>query len=719
MSGVALALLCACSESGQTPPRVDVVPDSSPEVTPDVVGDTTVNDSAVGDTETGPTDTHVATDTQVATDTIGPTEPIDPGRVVWRRLNRNEYRNTVGDLFGSELDPGVDLPADDLGYGFDNIASVLTLSPLHIELYERAARLLTEEATHPPVSEPVSLIVEAETAASNIVWGDPIEGGYYAGSGGELSGAVDVPLAGRYLFEVRAWEVPAGPEHGKLALWVSGVVVDVIDLMPEPAVYTVEVELIAGRHTLAVEFINDYWDDSVDPPADRNVVIDKFGLVGPQELQDYATSAWNRIVQCRPEALDRTCVENTVSRFASRAWRRPLETTDLDRLLELYDAAIAEGTPAAEALSLPLQAVMLSPRFIFKVELDRSGATRLDGYELATRLSFFLWSTMPDEALFAAAARGDLDTDSGVRQQVVRMLADPRAEALTRDFAGQWLYIRDVANIIPDPFSFPEFDESLRLAMTEELQRFFRTFVARDRSMIELVTATDTLVNRRLAEHYRLDTEPNAPTDDTTWVAMDIASVGRAGILSKAGLLSALSTPFRTSVVRRGKWTLSQLLCSEPSPPPPGVEGLLNTGSAANAKTMRERMELHKTEERCKTCHVAMDGIGFALEHFDGIGAWRDTENGEPIDATGALRGNTYDGPVELAAVVAADARLPECFIEKVMIYAIGRGVGGEDQPLIDRLVADFGARGHTFRALVELIATSEAFTHRMPEVAP
>ncbi|HRE90676.1 MAG TPA: DUF1588 domain-containing protein, partial [Myxococcota bacterium] len=264
---------------------------------------------------------------------------------------------------------------------------------------------------------------------------------------------------------------------------------------------------------------------------------------------------------------------------------------------------------------------------------------------------------------------------------------------------------------------FPEFDESLRLAMSEELVRFFRSFVETDRSMLELVTATDTWVNRRLAEHYRVETAPDAPPDDTTWVQMNLAPVSRAGILSKAGLLTALSTPFRTSVVRRGKWTLGQLLCSEPSPPPPGVEGLLGTGNAANAKTLREKMELHKTEDRCKTCHVAMDGIGYALEHFDGLGAWRDTENGEPIDATGTLRGSDYDGPVELASV--ADPRLPECLVEKVLIYATGRGLTGEDQPLIDRLVHDFGNRGHRFRALLELVATSEAFTHRRPEVAP
>lgn len=708
--GLALSLLLGCSESGGAP-KNDTAPDTSQNVGPDTSQD------VVPDT-TGPSDTDTSTPDTVAPD-------IDPGRVVYRRLNRTEYRNTVRDLFGpiaDLIDPAHDLPADDLGYGFDNIASVLTLSPLHLELYERAARLLTEAATTPPLTAPVSLFIEGEHAASTVEWGDPIDGAYFMGSGGDLSGAIDVPRTGRYTFELRAWETPAGPDRAQLALWVSGIMVGVVSLTPQPAVYTLEVELQAGRNTLAVEFLNDYWDPSVDPPADRNAVVDRFGLVGPDTLDDYATTPWAQLVQCRPEALrpdDRTCATNTVSRFARLAWRRPASAADLERLMALYDDAIAEGSAAHEALALPLQAALLSPRFIFKIETDRQDTTRLDGYELATRLAYFLWSTTPDETLLSAAANGELDTTPGIQAQVRRMLADPKSRALTTDFAGQWLYIRDVANIIPDPWAFPEFDESLRLAMTEELIRFFRTFVETDRSLIELVTASDTWVNRRLAEHYRLENDPQAPANDATWTAINAARVGRAGILSKAGLLAALSTPFRTSVVRRGKWTLGQLLCSEPSPPPPGVEGLLNTGSAANAKTLREKMELHKTEERCKTCHVAMDGIGYALEHFDGLGAWRDTDNGEPIDATGVLRGNAYDGPVELAAVVAADRRLPECYVEKVLIYAIGRGLTGEDQPLIDRIVHDFSNRGHRFRDLIELVATSEAFTHRRPEVAP
>lgn len=655
-------------------------------------------------------------------DTVGPgpAEPVTAGRVVWRRLNRTEYRNTVRDLFGTSLDPGVDLPSDDLGYGFDNVASVLTLSPLHLELYERAARLLTEEVTRVPVSEPQRLIVEGELADSSVEWGGVAGQAYFMGSSGELTGFVVAPADGRYAFEVRAWETPAGDEPAKLGLWVSGAMVGVVELTPSPRVHALELELEAGRHAVAVEFLNDYFDASTDPPADRNAVVDWFGLVGPEELEDYASSAWARMIQCRPAAFERSCAQSTVAEFARRAWRRPLEEAARERLMEVYDAAIYEGTPGPEALALVMQAVLLSPRFIFKVEQDRpvEGETRLDGYELAVRLSYFLWSTMPDEVLFEAARVGRLDTTEGIVAEVRRMIADPRSQALVDNFAGQWLYIRDIDNVFPDPWVFSEFDEALRSAMIEEMRRFFLSFVREDRSMLEMLTASETWVNRRLAEHYGVEDVANAPSDDGTWARVSTEGVGRRGLLSKAGLLTALSTPFRTSVVRRGKWTLGQLLCAEPSPPPPGVEGLLeaNNGPIDQSKSLRERMELHKSEERCRTCHVAMDGIGYALEHFDGIGAWRDDDRGHPIDATGVLRGQAYDGALQLAEVIAADARLPACFVDKVAIYALGRGLYGEDQPLLDRLVDDFAERGHRFPALIELVATSRAFTHRSVE---
>lgn len=693
----------ACDAQGAAPDKGD----EGEVATPDARVDAAPSVDGVGpgpDVDAGPD----------ASADVAPA-PILPGRVVWRRLNRTEYRNTLRDLLGTSLDPGKDLPSDDLGYGFDNIASVLTMSPLHLELYERSARVLADELTRPPITQTLRFSVEAEDLTIAGEYGSAMNDGFMLWSVGALAGTFDLPADGAWRFEMRAWETPAGDEAAKLALWVDGAMVHVFDLTATPAEYTLEVTLSKGRHAIEVEFINDFYE----APADRNALIDRFGLSGPLTLDVYEDTAWGRHVACRPEVIEvggtaaRACAEATVSALLPRAWRRPALASDTAALMALYDGAVADGAPALEALALPLQAVLLSPRFLFKVELDREGGA-LDGWEIATRLSYFLWSTMPDAALMEAAASGKLAEVEGIAAEVRRMLEDPRAEALVQNFAGQWLYVRDVDNAIPDPWVFPEFDDALRHAMAEEMRMFFRSFVTGDRSMIELLTATDTWVNRRLAEHYGL--EDGAPAADDVWVRMTIDGVGRRGVLTQAGLLTALSTPFRTSIVRRGKWVLGQLLCAEPSPPPPGVEGLIEVQTPGEApKTLREKMELHKTEERCKTCHKAMDAIGFGLEGFDGIGMARTSDNGFPIDDSGELRGQAFEGAIELAGIIAEDPRLPACMVEKVMIYALGRGLGGEDQPLIDRLIADFAARGHRFSALVELVATSEAF--RMREV--
>lgn len=680
-------------------------------------------DTSVGVDATAADDTAAAADDAVAdsaaADTVPPAPPIAPGNVVWRRLNRTEYRNTVRDLLGTRLDPGKDLPSDDLGYGFDNVASVLTMSPLHLELYQRAAAMLAAEVTSVPITTEVDETVEAETLPLSVDYG-AAQGTYFVlWSQGELTTDVELPKEATWRVEVRGWESHAGDEPALVATWVDGALVQTFALSEAVADHAIEMTLSAGRHAIGVEFINDYYDASVEPAADRNVFIDRFGVRGPVPLEDDATSAWGRHVKCQPAVMRtadvaaRTCAADTVRALADRAWRRPGDTAaGVESLMTLYDLAVADGAPPTEALAVPIEALLMSPRFLFKAEMPRDG-TALDGFEVATRLSYFLWSTMPDEALFAAAASGKLGDAAGIADEVARMLEDPKAEALVANFAGQWLYVRDVDNAIPDPWAFPEFDEPLRHAMAEEMRLFFRSFVFEDRSMIELLTATDTWVNRRLAEHYGLP-EAAVPADDETWVKTAVAGVGRRGVLSEAGLLTALSTPFRTSIVRRGKWVLSQLLCDTPSDPPPGVVGLIDgTPEGQAPRTLREKMELHKTEERCRTCHETMDAIGFGLEGFDGVGMARTTDNGFPIDTASTLHGEAFDGAVQLAGLIAADPRLPRCMVDKLAIYALGRGLAGEDEPLLQRLYADFAARGYRFPALVELIATSEAFRQR------
>jgi hypothetical protein len=318
---------------------------------------------------------------------------------------------------------------------------------------------------------------------------------------------------------------------------------------------------------------------------------------------------------------------------------------------------------------------------------------------------------MPDAAGFEAARSGALGSPAGIAAEVARMLADPRAEALVANFAGQWLHVRDIANLIPDPGAFPGFDEPLRAAMREELTRFLRAFLLEDRDMLALLTANETAVNARLADHYGVAGPP--ATDGDRWTPLTFGpETVRPGLLGKAGLMSVLATPFRTSAVRRGKWVLSQLLCSEPPPPPPGVEGLLPaTTPEGEALTLRERMALHKTAPACVSCHTVMDPIGFALERYDGLGAWRDTELGLPIDDSGSLPdGRSFHGPGELAEMLAADPRLPACMAEKLFIYALGRGVTRGDEPTLSAITAAFASSGHRFSALAAAIATALPF---------
>lgn len=747
---LAAVLACALAVVG-----CDAQPSAPPggfdTATPDTLTDTSAGDATSGDTSTSdtaaPSDTatpsDTTTDTASPSDTATPTDttadttpaPIAPGRVVWRRLNRTEYRNTLRDLTGTSRDPGKDLPSDDLGYGFDNVASVLTMSPLHLELYERAARIVAEEITTPPIDNALVFVTEGESLTVVGGYGAPSDTAFLLWSQGELSSRFVLPRAGRWTVVVRGREDQAGTEHAKLLVSIDGRPIQTLDLTPTMTTATLEVELEAGQHSMQVEFINDYYDDTVSPASDRNAWVDFFGVTGPTVLDVYADTMWAKNIACRPEALDRACLDAALAKLAGGAWRRPLSEADAASLAALVDQTLTDGATLRETLAVAIQAVLMSPRFLFRAEIppdpSSPSAVPLDGYELATRLSYFLWSTMPDAALLTAAGQGLLDTKEGIATQVQRMLADPRAEALVQNFAGQWLYIRDVDNAIPDPWSFPEFDDALRHAMSEELRLFFRSFVfdgvtggvmgvsrqPSTRSMIELLTATDTYVNRRLAEHYGIEEHAGVPANDDAWGLVSLEGAPRQGILTKAGLLTALSTPFRTSIVRRGKWVLGQLLCAEPSPPPPGVEGLIEvTEPGAPAKTLREKMEMHKTEERCKTCHKAMDAIGFGLEHYDGIGQWRDTDNGYPIDASSELRGQPFDGGVALSDIIANDARLPACIVDKVMIYALGRGLVGEDEPLLDRIVADFAQRGYRFPALIELVTTSEAFRMREGE---
>lgn len=408
------------------------------------------------------------------------------------------------------------------------------------------------------------------------------------------------------------------------------------------------------------------------------------------------------------------CVREVVIAFGARAWRRPLTEREVTDVLALHSRVLELGAGAEEGLALVIEAFLSSPHFLFRFEIDPdpgSTASRpLDAYELASRLSYFIWSSMPDEALFEAAAEGRLQEPAEVRAQVERMLADDKASALADNFASQWLYLRGLEDHTVDETVAPGFDAELRGAMVQETRLFFDVFLFEDRPVTEMLTAGFTHLDDRLAAHYELE--------GASFERVSLDRTGRAGLLGQASILTVTSHPDRTSPVNRGKWVLEQMLCSEPPPPPPGVEGDIDGG--AEGGSVREQLEQHRADPSCAACHQAMDPIGLSLEHFDAAGRWRERDGSHPIDASGVLPdGRRFDGAIELGRLLAEDPRFTRCLTEKMLTYALGRGLDHGDDVHLDELTQALESGHGSLAELITLVATSRPFLYRRGEPAP
>jgi hypothetical protein len=641
------------------------------------------------------------------------TEPADPGRVTLHRLNNAEYNNTVHDLLGTSLRPADDFPSDDRGYGFDNVADSLSLSPLQIELYERAASALIEDVFR------VSIPSERQRSELEIIGGTAgaAQGeGWHFYSNGSAAIPFEARIAGTYRLVARAGEDHAGADYARLAFTIPGLTIAPITVTAPrtmPAVYSVDVTLPVGSHAIKVAFTNDFYDTATS--ADRNLWIDYVDVIGPIGATVSDTSKRDRIVTCDP-ASGTDCVRQILRAFTRRAWRRPPTDEELGRLVELTAVARDAGDDAVAGLKLALVAALVSPHFLFRVELDAEPGARdahpLSGFELASRLSYFLWSSMPDDELLAAAEQGRLGTAALVRAQAEHMLADPRAEAMIDNFAGQWLFTRALADHAPDAATYPAYDAQLAAAMRAETRRFFRAFLFEDLPLDQLFTADFTYVNDRLAAHYGM-----RPPGTTELVRVSLEGTPRRGLLTQGSILTVTSHPRRTSPVKRGKWLLDQLLCEPPPPPPPGVEGLPGEMGPVTG-SVRDRLEQHRQNEVCAACHAQIDPLGFALEGFDGIGASRIDDNGYPVDTRGELPdGRAFDGPAELAALLAVDPRVYRCMTEKLYTYALGRRPDTRDARVhVDELAGELTAGGHRLRELVLAIVTHDAFLTRRGE---
>jgi hypothetical protein len=655
----------------------------------------------------------------------------NPGRVTIRRLNRAEYNNTIRDLVGVDFRPADDFPSDDVGYGFDNIGDVLTLPPILFEKYLEAAEKIAETAIMAGASGanvPVKSW-EAERLPDS-------EGGQVHPSGGRIlcsQGAVTLDhtlsVDGEYVVRVRSFGQQAGPDPVRVALQVDGrtsrtVVVKAVE--GDAQADELRARFRAGRHTFGVAFLNDYYnEDDPDPTnRDRNLVVESIEIQGPYPTKDVPLpEPHRRIIFKTPTREDRSEVaREVVERFATRAFRRPVTPGEVARLVKFVDLALENGDSFERGVQLAVQAVLVSPQFLFRVELDlrpqRQGrqpakpadAPLISEFELASRLSYFLWSSMPDDELFDLAHGGKLREGDNLERQVQRMLRDPKARALVDNFAAQWLQIRNLKTVNPDRALFPAFDDALRSAMMAETELFVGAVIQDDRSVLDLIDADFTFVNERLARHYGL---PDVRGDHFRKVSLQ--GTARGGLLTQASILTVTSNPTRTSPVKRGKWILEQILGTPPPPPPPDVPELKDDRNGPLTGTLRQRMEQHRANPACASCHARMDPLGFGFENFDAIGAWRDKDGLARVDPSGVLpSGQSFQGPLELKAILKArDREFAHCLAEKLLTYAIGRGVEYYDACAVDKVVDEAASQGFRFSRLVLAIVRSDPFQKR------
>jgi len=659
----------------------------------------------------------------------------NPGRPAVHRLNRAEYSNAIRDLLAVDIKPGAALPVDDSGHGFDNIGEALTLSPTLLERYMSVARRVSRLAVGDPAIKPSEERFQPRRIGRNDRAGDDLP--FY--SRGGLSVQYYFPLDGEYLIRVKT---PPNVDVG------------------EPAnVYEIRLPVKAGLRAVGVTFPREGAKlDPVLPGAPRiggnapgmaparttpldlrldgarikrfevpdTTRIDILTVSGPINAAGRGeTPSRARIFVCRPDSADEeaACAKKILAGLARRAFRRPVTDADLNPLLAFYERGRREGD-FDYGVQNALEAMLVAPDFLFRVERDpintsRGGAAagavyRLNDFELASRLSFFLWSSIPDDELLNLAEQGRLKTPLVLQQQTRRMLDDPRSQAFVSNFGGQWLHLRNLETINSDPDVFPGFDESLRQAFRRETELFFESILRENRSVFDLLDANYTFLNQRLAEHYGI---PGIYGSQLRRVALtDLNRANRGGLLGQASILTVTSYSNRTSVVQRGKWILETLLGAPPPPPPPDVPDLKPRGKDGRLLSMREQMDVHRANPICASCHARMDPIGFALENYDAIGRWRTKDAGSVIDASGKLPdGTKFNGPAELKKLLLTRHRdeFVTTVTEKLLTYALGRGLEAYDAPVVRAIAREAAQDDYRLPALINAIVNSRPFQMR------
>ena len=675
-----------------------------------------------------------------------------PGQPLLHRLNRSEYANAVRDLLALDVDASSLLPPDDSAYGFDNIADVLGVSPSLQERYLSAADTVSALAVGDVHQTPVT---DTYNVRQDLSQNQHVEGLPLGTTGGTLIRRT-FPVDADYDIKIRFFRTNFGNLRGlehphPVELAVDGRPVrtatvggdaDLQAAFDKPtdtadaidARFAIRLPLVAGPHTITAAFVEnvplvdstrlqpflrssyDTLDWTGHPHLDRVTITGPFNIKGPG-----ATASRARIFTCHPATADPSkelaCAKQILSPLTRRAYREPSADADLAPIVQFYEHVRQDGSSFDAGIQAALQLILASPKFIFRAEMDPArqapgGIYRVSDVDLASRLSFFLWSSIPDDELLALAGSARLHEPAVFEQQVRRMLADPKSEALVANFAGQWLQLRNLKTLLPNSDEFPDFDDNLRQAFQRETELFFASIIREDRSVLDLMTARDTFVNERLAKHYGIPGIYGSQfrrvtlTDDT-----------RRGLLGKGAILAVTSHATRTSPVVRGKWILENILGAPVPPPPPipgaGVFAEPTPGEAP--KTMREQMAIHRTNPVCASCHKLMDPIGISLENFDAVGAWRTREPNGAIDASGQLSdGTQITGVVTLREAL---MRRPDVFVgtltEKLLTYALGRGLDDQDMPAVRRIVREAAEHDDKFSSLILGIANSVPFQMR------
>jgi hypothetical protein len=657
---------------------------------------------------------------------------VDPGRVTIRRLNRAEYNNTIRDLIGVDFRPADDFPSDDVGYGFDNIGDVLSMPPILMEKYLAAAEAISEEAIIVASSKGgQTKTYTSETMGSGGGGSPRDDGTLVLTSESEVSVAHPFPRNGHYVIHIRASGDQAGPDPVKMAVRIDGK-----DLKTFPVTapagkfqdFQFKQNLKGGPRRLSVAFLNDYYSPNDPDPkkrGDRNLIFESIAVEGPLNLSgDPLPESHRKIVFQTPKSKSDvpTAARAVIERFASRAFRRPVSESEQASLAKLVELAIGQGDSFERGIQLVVQAILVSPDFLFKVELDSrgtkirpragvpAGGQLIGDFELASRLSYFLWSSMPDDELWKAAVNGSLRSGDVLERQVRRMLHDAKSQALVDNFAGQWLQLRNLKSVNPDRGRFPGFDEPLRQAMIRETELFFGSVMRNDFSILDFLDADFTYLNERLARHYGIK-----GVQGEQFRRVKLKGRERGGLITQASVLTVTSNPTRTSPVKRGRWVLEQLLGTPPPPPPPNVPTLKDDQKTLTAATLRLQMEQHRSKPSCAVCHSKLDPLGFGLENFDAVGAWRNDDAGAAVDSSGTLpSGESFRGPAELKAILKArSGEFTRCLTEKMLTYALGRGLDDYDRCAVDQIVKSLAANRYKFSALVLGIANSEPFQRR------